>query len=186
MVQSPQDDEHAVEEEEKQHNDIDRSNEIDMDEVRRHIDMSDAEQDLGSDYGDEDEDHHHKEWSPKQYSVSSNEEEDHMDAEDAIPSPNEMRRDEEVSSEECEETKYERHYKDGDLSVFREIVNEDRNNGGGNYMSDSDDDENHPQQDKLQDYEEEDEDEEDDEEEKENAYNSNLTQMKKDFFERSK
>lgn len=114
--------------------------------------MSDAEQDLGSDYGDEEEEdehnqnhHNHREWSPKQYSVSSNEEEEedeHMDAEDAILiSPCGLRRDEEVSSDECEETKYERHYKDADLSVFREIVNEERND---NYISESEDEENHP------------------------------------------
>lgn len=135
--------------------------------------MSDAEQDLGSDYDDhEEEDHEHKYQSPKQYSVSSNDEDDHMDGDDVILSPNVLGRDDDISSDDCEETKYDR---GGDLSVFREIVNEERND---HYGSDSDEEVNHPQQDEDSD--------DDDEEEKENAYASNLQQMKKDFYERSK
>lgn len=60
--------------------------------------MSDAEQDFGSNYGDEEEevanhmaDLRSRDWSPKQYSVSSNEEDEPMDAEDAILSPSGMR-----------------------------------------------------------------------------------------------
>ena len=52
------------------------------------------------------------------------------------------------------------------MSVFREIVNEDRNQA---YLSDSDDDEAHPQQDN------DDDEDTDGEEEKENAFSCNLS-----------
>lgn len=83
---------------------------------------------MGSDYDDD----HKVAWSPnQQYSVSSDE-----GAEDALVSPgtpgeNYRHEDdddmEDVTSEEDRKYDDDRHYKDTDLSVFREIVNEDRN-----------------------------------------------------------
>ena len=75
-----------------------------------------------------------EDWTPKQYSVSSNDDEDeNLDAEDVILSPTtDLRHQEPYSSEEeIEEAKVEaganannKGLKNNELNVFREIANE--------------------------------------------------------------
>lgn len=89
-----------------------------------------------------------REWSPKQYTVSSNEDEENNIPEEALGLSNDMK---DYNSEDD----YEEH---NNRNVLRDIVNEDTENMAFN--SDSDDEEGYPQQDNYVDCE--------DEEEKEN------------------
>ncbi len=185
----------------------------DVDENQNQMDEEEPEeQKEEQDEEDEEEDHETKnmvilrsrgEWSPKQYSVSSNEEEEDED-------PNQF---EEENHSEEEET-FQRNRNDlyqkkavehhDDISVLREILNckETRQTQEiNNYMSN--DDESEDLNESLGKTHNEEEEESaavgtrevvyqvEEEEEKENSYQmegrrSSLQQLKKDFYERSK
>ena len=101
-------------------------------EEARNEEGSEAEQDFGSDYGEEEEADSHQmvalrnsEWSPKQYSVSSNEEQDHNEGEEGMitsPDPNNYNSDD-YGDQDNNEDPYAEHN-----NVFRDIVNERRHN----------------------------------------------------------
>lgn len=130
-----------------------------------------------------------EDWTPKQYSVSSNEEDDNLDAEDAILSSGDLRNQDGYSSDEGEEAKVEGGKQNEEFKVFREIGNENVQSSSRFHhfsATDSEDEEGIPSHDKneqLVSHEDQD-DSLDEEEQKENS--SSLQQLKKDFYERSK